>query len=153
MRAPEPHYVTKHLACFCCYSYIKGLLGGPTPAEHEALKQEKEDLKQQLATTKQQLEDLQANVGRPCCFASCDLSSINLQTDKNLVFSRCSTIAWQQDCANLAQVRHYVTCKQVASSLSEMCQLCKICADFKFMLMQTSTSENVGASSEPTAAA
>ncbi|KAL0049670.1 hypothetical protein WJX82_007224 [Trebouxia sp. C0006] len=35
--------------------YIKGLLGGPTLAEYDALKQEKEDLKQQL-------EDLQAKV-------------------------------------------------------------------------------------------
>lgn len=49
---------------FCCYcnSYIKGLLGGPTPAEYEALKQEKEDLKQQLALTRKQLEDVQAKV-------------------------------------------------------------------------------------------
>ncbi len=37
------------------FSYIKGLLGGPTLAEYDALKQEKEDLKQQL-------EDLQAKV-------------------------------------------------------------------------------------------
>ena len=61
---------TKHLYCFCCHSYIKGLLGGPTPAEHEALKQEKEDLKQQLATARQQLEESQAKVGCSCCFAS-----------------------------------------------------------------------------------
>lgn len=47
------------------HSYIKGLLGGPTPAEYEALKQEKDDLKQQLGTVKQQLEDLQAKVHHP----------------------------------------------------------------------------------------
>lgn len=47
----------------CCYgSYIKGLLGGPTPAEYDALKQETEDLKQQLESAKKQLEDLQAKV-------------------------------------------------------------------------------------------
>lgn len=40
--------------------YIKGLLGGPTPTEYEALKQEKEDLKQQLALNRKQLEDVQA---------------------------------------------------------------------------------------------
>ncbi|KAL0034159.1 hypothetical protein WJX77_000947 [Trebouxia sp. C0004] len=40
--------------------YIKGLLGGPTPAEYDALKHEKEGLKQQLESTKKQLEDLQA---------------------------------------------------------------------------------------------
>ena len=45
-----------------CCSYIKGLLGGPTPAEHEALTQERDDLKQQLSTMKQQLEDLQGKV-------------------------------------------------------------------------------------------
>ncbi len=44
------------------FSYIKGLLGGPTPAEYDALKQEKENLKQQLESTKKQLEDLQAKV-------------------------------------------------------------------------------------------
>lgn len=43
-------------------SYIKGLLGGPTPSEYDALKQEKEELKQQLEATKKQLEDLQAKV-------------------------------------------------------------------------------------------
>lgn len=40
----------------CCHCYNKGLLGGPTPAEHEKLIQQKEDLKQQL-------EDMQAEVG------------------------------------------------------------------------------------------
>ena len=48
----------------CCHecSYIKGLLGGPTPAEFESFKQEKEDLKQQLEVTKKQLEELQVSV-------------------------------------------------------------------------------------------
>ncbi len=68
-------FATVHhgLSCLCnCFrvkltmlldfSYIKGLLGGPTPAEYDALKQEKEDLKQQLEATKKQLEDLQAKV-------------------------------------------------------------------------------------------
>ena len=65
--------VHRALSCVCVYfrvkltmlsdfSYIKGLLGGPTPAEYDALKQEKEDLKQQLESTKKQLEDLQAKV-------------------------------------------------------------------------------------------
>ncbi len=50
------------------FSYIKGLLGGPTPAEYDALKQEKEDLKQQLESAKKQLEDLQAKVrNMPLC--------------------------------------------------------------------------------------
>lgn len=40
-------------------SYIKGLLGGPTPAEYDVLKQENEELKQQLEDTKKQLEELQ----------------------------------------------------------------------------------------------
>ena len=40
-------------------SYIKGLLGGPTPAEYDVLKQENEELKQQLDDTKKQLEELQ----------------------------------------------------------------------------------------------
>ena len=43
-------------------SYIKGLLGGPTPAEYDTLRQEKDDLKQQLEATKKQLEELQAKV-------------------------------------------------------------------------------------------
>ena len=51
-----------HEFCCCCNSYIKGLLGGPTPTEYEALKQEKEDLKQQLALNRKQLEDVQAKV-------------------------------------------------------------------------------------------
>ncbi len=65
--------VHRGLSCLCVYfpvkltilvdfSYIKGLLGGPTPAEYDALKQEKEDLKQQLESIKKQLEDLQAKV-------------------------------------------------------------------------------------------
>lgn len=49
------------------FSYIKGLLGGPTPAEYDALKQEKEDLRQQLESTKKQLEDLQAKVCHRTC--------------------------------------------------------------------------------------
>ena len=49
------------IECHKC-SYIKGLLGGPTPAEFESLKQEKEDLKQQLEATKKQLEELQVSV-------------------------------------------------------------------------------------------
>lgn len=58
---------TLTLILFVCCSYIKGLLGGPTPAEYEALKQEKEDLQQQLGTVKQQLEEMQAKVHCPKC--------------------------------------------------------------------------------------
>lgn len=45
-----------------CYRYIKGLLGGPTPAEYETLKQEKEDLQQQLDACKKKVEELQSQV-------------------------------------------------------------------------------------------
>ena len=68
--------IVELLSDFCCHSYIKGLLGGPTPAEHETLRQENEDLKQQLGTLKQQLEDMQAKVQWPCCIAVLQINAV-----------------------------------------------------------------------------
>ena len=52
------------VACTC--SYIKALLGGPTPAEYDTLQQETDDLRQQLESAKKQIEDLQASPVLTC---------------------------------------------------------------------------------------
>lgn len=46
----------------CTCSYIKALLGGPTPAEYDTLKQETDDLRQQLESAKKEIEDLKASL-------------------------------------------------------------------------------------------
>lgn len=46
------------LAC----SYVKACLGGPTPAEYDALLAERESLKRELEDARQQIADLQAKV-------------------------------------------------------------------------------------------
>lgn len=47
-----------HVAC-AVRSYIKTCLGGPTPAEYEALLAERELLKKELSAARQQIEELQ----------------------------------------------------------------------------------------------
>ncbi len=49
-----------------CYSYLKGLLGAPTPSEFEALQAEKDSLQKQLEEATKQIEELTAKVGH-CC--------------------------------------------------------------------------------------
>ena len=47
-----------------CHSYIKTCLGGPTPAEYEALLAERELLKKELSDARQRIEELQQQVCR-----------------------------------------------------------------------------------------
>jgi hypothetical protein len=49
------------LFCICC-SYVKACLGGPTPAEYDALVAERESLKKELEDARQQIAELQAKV-------------------------------------------------------------------------------------------
>jgi hypothetical protein len=43
-----------------CCSYVKACLGGPTPAEYDALIAERESLKKELEDARQQIAELQA---------------------------------------------------------------------------------------------
>lgn len=55
----------------CTYSYVKGLLGAPTPAEYEAVQAEKASLQRQLEEANKKIEELTAKVGNRCASSYC----------------------------------------------------------------------------------
>ncbi len=57
-------YAVHQLTLPCPCSYIKASLGGPTPAEYETLRAERDALASDLALAQQTIAELQAKVSR-----------------------------------------------------------------------------------------